>query len=241
MLPALLSLLPGALSAAGGLFNMFGSNKRANAPMNAANQQLNQIPGQTLPYYQPYMNAGKDALNTLTGEYGKSINDPNAQYNKFAAGYKESPGYKTRLEEAMRAITNSQAAGGMAGSGQHQQYSAEKAMELSGKDFEDYLNHIMNIYGKGIEGEQGIETQGYGANTDYANMLANLQAQKGQMGYEAENAKNTARGQDWSNIFGGLGSAATGIGSYYNQQNENAKNERYHQDVLKLLGNKGGY
>jgi hypothetical protein len=241
MLPALMSLLPGALSAAGGLFNMFGSSKRAAAPMNAANQYINQIPGQTLPFYQPYMNAGAGALNKLTGEYGGLIDDPMAKYNKFAEGYKESPGYKARLEEAMRAITNAQAAGGMAGSGQHQQFSAEKALDLHNKDFEDYLGHIYDLYGKGLAGEQGIETQGYGANTDYANMLANLKQQQGQMAYEGENAKNTARGQDWSNIFGGLGAAAGGFNSFINKQNEDSRNERYHQDVLRLLGNKGGY
>ncbi len=230
MLPALLSMLPGILSAGGGLLNMFGSKKKANAPMNAANPYLNQIPGQTLPYYQPYMNAGNSALNTLTGEYGKSINDPNAQYDKFASGYKESPGYKAQLEEAMRAITNSQAAGGMAGSGQHQQFSAEKALDLHGKDFEDYLNHIMGIYGKGIEGEEGIEKQGYGANTDYANMLANITGKKAGMAYDAADSENKASGQDWSNIFGGAGAAASGYNSYKNNQ-----------DILKLLGNMGGH
>ena len=240
MLPALMALLPGALSAAGGLFNMFGADKRAQAPMNAANQYLNQIPGQTLPFYQPYMNAGNQALNTVQGEYGKLTSDPNAMYDKFAGGYKSSPGYQARLEEAMRAITNSQAAGGMAGSGQHQQLSAEKALDLHGEDFENYLNHVLGLYGSGLSGEQGLETQGYGANTDYANMLANLSQMKGQMGYETEQAKNNARSQNISNIFGGLGAGATGLGSYFNQQNQNARNDQYHNDVLKLLGNRGG-
>ena len=230
MLPALLSMLPGALSAAGGLFSLFGNNKKANAPMNAANPYLNQIPGQTLPYYQPYMNAGSGALNKLQGEYGKLTDDPNSMYDKFSSGYKSSPGYQARLEEAMRAITNSQAAGGMAGSGQHQQLSAEKALDLHGEDFEKYLNHVLGLYGTGLTGEQGIENQGYGANTDYANMLANITGQKANMAYEGANAKNTGEGQAVNNIFGGLGGALGGYNSYQN-----------HQDILKLLGNIGGH
>lgn len=230
MLPALLSMLPGALSAAGGLFSLFGNKKKAAAPMNAANPYLNQIPGQTLPFYQPYMNAGSDALNKLKGEYGGLIDDPNAKYDKLAAGYKESPGYKTRLEEAMRAITNSQAAGGMAGSGQHQQLSAEKALDLHGEDFENFMNHVLGLYGAGIGGEQGIENQGFGANTDYANMLANITGQKANMAYEGANAKNTGEGQSWNNIFSGLGGALGGYNSYQNNQ-----------DILRLLGNSGGH
>jgi|GEM_PF-1893157 hypothetical protein len=230
MLPALLSMAPGLMSAAGGLFGLFGNKKRANAPMNAANPYLNNIPSQMNPYYQPYMNAGNDALTKTKSEYDKLIGDPNAMYDKFAAGYKESPGYKSRLEEAMREITNAQAAGGMAGSMQHQQYSADKAMDLHSKDFEDYLNHVMGLYGAGLSGEQGIENQGYGANTDYANMLANITGQKANMAYGAKNQENENSANSWKNIFGGASSALSGYGDYSN-----------HQDILKLLGNMGGH
>lgn len=229
MFPAFLSMLPGALSAAGGLFSLFGNKKKSAAPMNAANPYLNQIPGAMKPYYQPYMDAGSDALNKTKGEYESLIGDPTAKYNKFAEGYKESPGYKARLEEAMREITNAQAAGGMAGSGQHQQYAADKALDLHEKDFEDYMNHVMGLYGAGLGGEQGLENQGFSANTDYANMLANIYGQKAGMAYEGANAKNTGESQGWNNIFGGLGSALGGYNSYQNNQ-----------DILKLLGNRGG-
>lgn len=229
MLPALLSLLPGIMSAAGGAFNLFGNKGRFDRPKNAANAELDKIPGAMKPYYQPYMTAGNEALNTLTGEYGKAINDPNAMYDKFAGGYKNSPGYKTRLDEAMRAAANAEAAGGMAGSPEHQQMAAQKAVDLSSKDFEDYLNHILGIYGGGMSGEKGIEEQGYGANTDYANMLGNIYGQKGKMAYDTETNKNTAQGQDWSNIFGGIGAAGAGYNSFKN-----------HQDILKFLSNVGG-
>lgn len=224
MFPGLLSMLPGALSAAGGLFGLFGNKKNSAAPMNAANPYLNNIPGQTYPFYQPYMNAGNDALNKTKSEYESLMGDPTAKYNKFAEGYKESPGYKARLEEAMRAITNSQAAGGMAGSGQHQQLSAERALDLHGEDFENYMKHVYDLYGKGLTGEQGLEEQGYGANTDYANMLANITGQKASMAYAGKNQENENNANSWKQIFGGLGGA---VGGY--------------SDILKLLGNTGGH
>src|SRR6185503_2560866 len=156
---------------------------------------LNQIPGATQPYYQPFINSGKDALETLTGQYGNLINDPNALYNKFSEGYTASPGYQTRLKEALQGITNAEAAGGMAGSPEHQQYAAQKAVDLSGKDFEDYLNHILGLYGAGLSGEQGLETQGYGASTGYGDILGSNLAQEGGLAYQGQAAQNANRSQ----------------------------------------------
>lgn len=230
MNPAIFAALPGIISAAGGAFGLFGGNKRNyEAPMNAANAHLDRIPGETNPYYQPYINSGRDSLKTLQDQYGNLLNNPNEMYNKFSSGYKESPGYQTRLEEALRAITNSEAAGGMAGSPEHQQLAAGKALDLRSEDFEKYLEHVFGLYGKGLSGTEGLNEQGYGASTDYGNMLANIRGQKAKMAYETGNAMNTGRGQDFSNLIGGAGAAATGYNSYLN-----------HQDVLKLLANTGG-
>lgn len=230
MFPGFLAALPGLASAAGGIFGLFKNKHNSEAPMNAANQFLNKIPGETQKYYKPYMDAGSNALDILRSQYGNLINNPGELYNKFSSGYTQSPGYKTRLNEALNAATNAQAAGGMAGSPQHQQIAAQKAVDLSGQDFENYLSHILGLYGGGIQGEQGLENQGYGANTDFANMLASIYGQQGKMAYEAENAKNTGRGQSLSNIFGGIGAGASGYNSYKNNQ-----------DVLRFLENVGGY
>lgn len=232
MLPALLSMLPGILGAGKGIFDLFNKHGQ-DRPMETANKYLNQIPGAMQPYYQPYMNAGKNALDMLTGQYGSLVNDPGGMYNKFASGYKESPGYQTRLNDAMTAVTNAQAAGGMAGSPQHSRVAADKALDLRGKDFEDYLGHVLGLYGTGLGGEQGLETQGYGASTDYANMLAQILGTKGKMGYETENAKNTANGQGWGNIFSGLGTA---IGAYNDFTNPKPNTS----GAPKLLPNVGG-
>lgn len=229
MLGSIFAALPGLASAAGGLFSMLGNKHRSEAPMNAANQYLDQIPGTAKPYYQPYINSGQNALNVLQGQYGNLLNNPGEMYNKFSEGYKQSPGYKNRLEEAMQAITNSQAAGGMAGSLQHQQLAANKAVDMSSEDFEQYLNHILGLYGSGLQGTQGMEEQGYGASTDFAHLLSNILGQKAQMSYEGKNAENTGFGQGLGNIFGGLGAAGSGYNSYNNSQ-----------DILRLLSNVGG-
>jgi len=47
-------------------------------------------------------------------------NDPDGLYSKLGQGYKESPGYQFKLKQAMMAGDNAAAAGGMAGTPQHQ-------------------------------------------------------------------------------------------------------------------------
>ncbi len=221
---AALSLLPGVLGAGKGIFDMFSNGNNRN-PAKEANKYLDQIPGQTNQYYQPYIDRGREAGNDLTQRYGQMLNNPGDLYNQLGAGYKESPGYQTRLKAGLQAATNAQAAGGMEGSLQHQQYAAERANDIQGKDFEDYLNHVLGLYGAGLQGEQGQDERGYNAGTDYGNILSNVTGQKAKNAYEDANAENTRNGQNWSNIFGGIGSGVSGYNSYQN-----------HQDILKLLG-----
>lgn len=170
-------------------------------PADEANKYLERIPGQTKPYYDPYIQQGQDANKLLMEKYGDLINDPNALYNKFSEGYKESPGYQTRLQSALRGAGNAAAAGGMAGSLEHQQHSAEKAMDLSSKDFEDYLNHILGLYGAGLQGEQGLGEQGFKASTGYGDMLANLLSSQAQYGYAGQAGQNANRANFMNNIF----------------------------------------
>lgn len=228
MAPALLSMLPGIASAAGGLFGMFG-NKKKNNPANAANPYLDQIPGQMKQYYQPYMDAGNSAMSSLQGEYGKLMGDPASMYNKFAEGYKESPGYKFKLDQAMNAARNASAAGGMLGTPQDQQQAMQTATGIADQDFNDYMSQISGLYGKGLEGEQGIENQGFDANTSFANMLAQILGQKGMNAFTGQQGQNQANSQNWSNLFSGIGAAGAGYGSY-------TKN----QQLMELLKHMGG-
>lgn len=208
MLPALIAALPGIISAAGGVASMFGHHKN---PADEANNYLDQIPGAMNPYYQPYMNAGNNALNKLTGEYGSALDDPNSIYNKLAQGYKESPGYQAKLKAALSAGTNASASGGMLGTPQDVQQHEQIAHDITDQDFQDYLNHMTGIYNKGLEGTQGIENQGFGANTSYGNMIGSVLGQKGQNAYTGTAGENQARSQNWANIISGLGSALTGF------------------------------
>ena len=197
----------GGLAGAGaGAYAAFGGGQ--TNPADVANKYLEQIPGQTKQYYDPYMQAGKGALSDLQNQYGGLLNNTGDVYNKLAGGYKESPGYQYALKSALGAGDAAAAAGGLLGSNAHQEGNMNLASDIASKDFNNYLKSILGLYGKGLEGEQGLNTQGFEANTSYGNMLGDILGQKAQYGYAGQAGQNQAKQQGISDIFKGLGTAA---------------------------------
>src|ERR1700690_1331158 len=96
-------------------------------PADAASPYYGQIPGQTNPYFEPYFNNGVNSGKTLNDQYSGLMNDPGGMMNKFGESYKESPGMKFAIQQALQASGNAAAAGGMAGSPQHEQQNMQLA------------------------------------------------------------------------------------------------------------------
>lgn len=215
MWPAFLAAAPGLLSAGKGLFDMFSHHKN---PANSAINELNKTPEQVRPYYQPYIDAGKGLPDELRNRYKDMLDDPNKLYNQLASGYKQSPGYANTLREALGGVSNATAAGGMLGTPQHQKDAAQVAGDVADKDFETYLKHMFGINERGLKGEEGINDKAYGANTDYANILANLNQQKAQYQYAGQTGKNQQNAANWANIFGGGANAFQGYNDYNDNQ-----------------------
>jgi hypothetical protein len=182
------------------LGELFGGGKN---PANSANNYLNQIPGSVSPYYQPYINQGQQSNQILQGQYGNLINNPNAIYDKLGQGYHESPGYQFKLNQALQAGTNAAAAGGMAGSPQHEQQNMQVANDIAGQDYQDYINHILGLYGIGLQGEQGLGQQGFQASTGYGDILGSNLAQQGGLAYQGQAGQNANRSNLWGNLISG--------------------------------------
>jgi hypothetical protein len=202
----------GIASGIGGIgAGLLGMQNQSN-PYDAASQYYNKIPGAVSPLYAPYQQAGQGALKQLQGQYGSLINDPGAMYNRVASGYQQSPGYNWQLNQGLNAANNAAAAGGMLGSPQHQQQSATVAEGLANQDYYNYLQNALGSqqhqYGLGLEGLQGLNTQGYGANDQLANIMYSMLAGQGQNAFAGQAAENQNEGTQWGNIFGGLSSLA---------------------------------
>jgi len=199
--------IPGIASAAGGLANMFWPKKD---PAKEAGNYLDQIPGAMAPYYSPYMKMGRKELGNLVDEYGNLVGNTGDIYNKLASGYTQSPGYQRALQEALQAGGNAAAAGGLLGTPMNQEQQMGIAQDIASKDFNNYLQSVLDLYGQGLQGEQGLENQGYEANTGFANMLGQIQGQKAQNAYNSASGQNQAMGTNLGNIFGGFGQAFHG-------------------------------
>lgn len=207
----------GAAGIAGGaaIAPFFSDKPNFNNPASAAMPYLDKIPEAMRPYYQPYIDRGNRAGNQLEGQYGEMTGNPGGLYDRLGAGYKESPGYQFKLHQALMAGDNAAAAGGMAGSNQHQFQNQETAEGLASQDYNDYMSKILGLYNGGISGEQDFNKQGFGASTDYGTSIANALASEGKYaayGTDQRNQYNQARAKSdadmWGNLAGFAGTAA---------------------------------
>ena len=185
-----------------GLGNLFGDWKN---PADAAMGPLNQIPGMISPYYNPFIQRGNEAGTTLQGQYGNLLNDPGGFLNKMGQSYQQSPGFDFALKQALQGADHAAAAGGMAGTPQHQYDTMKTATGLANQDYNSWLSNALGLYGKGLGGEENMYGTGYNASNELAQSLANNMLSKSKLQYEGQNAENQHEGGVWGSILGGLG------------------------------------
>ena len=190
---------------AGGLGSLFGGQKD---PTKDAMGYLQQIPSQTAPFFGPYYGAGLNSLGQLQGQYGNLLQDPGARLNQIGAGYKESPGFKFALQQALSGANQASAAGGMAGSPQSQQQNMELATQLANQDYNNWLQQATGLYGAGLQGAQGLAGMGQQAGRNYANLLAQSLADQAKLKYSGNVAQN-------QNFGSGLGMLGSGLGMLF--------------------------
>lgn len=192
-----------------GMFDsLFGG---AEDPSKDAMKYLNKVPGTVTPYFDPFIQAGQRQLPGLENQYNQLMNDPGARMNQIGAGYQKSPGYDFALQQALQASANGQAAGGMAGSPQHEQQNMTLATNLANQDYNQYLTNALGLYGQGMKGSQSLYDTGFGASNTLADMLANNLASQANLSYSGAANKNTANSGFWGGLMGLGGS----LGSSY--------------------------
>lgn len=207
-------LLKSASPAIGGLLGQFfggSGDDHFKNPADAAMNTIGGIPGALKPYYDTYMDAGKSALPTLQSQFGNLIKDPGNFINNVGQSYQQSPGFQASLKEALNAATNAAAAGGYAGSPQHERYSMEAATNLANKDYNDWLSKALGAYGMGLGGEQNIFQTGFDASKDYAGNVGNTMMNQAMLqfsGQQAENERNKEKQERSGSLWGELGSLA---------------------------------
>jgi hypothetical protein len=193
----------------------FGMNQYSN-PADAGMDYLNQIKGMIQPLYQPYMDAGTNALPTLQSQYGNLMNNPGALMNQFGAGFQQSPGFKFQTDQALGAANRAASAGGMLGSPQEQQQIAGTVNGMANQDYYNYLNHVMSMYGQGLNGEQGLAQMGANATNNYADNLQSALMSQAQLAYAGQADQNMSQMGSLGGIGGFLsqGLSSLGLGGF---------------------------
>jgi len=177
-------------------------------PASGASDIISQIPGAIGGYYDPYMNAGKQSLPILQQQYGNLVNDPGGMLNRIGGGFQQSPGFKFALDQALQGAGHAAAAGGMAGTPQHEQQNMNIATQLGNQDYYNWLNQATGMYNTGLGGFGGLAGMGFNASKSMADQIAQAMAAQAKLEYEGQNAANQHSGGGWGSLLGGLGTIA---------------------------------
>jgi hypothetical protein len=186
--------------------NFFGMGQGLPNPADAAMGYFDQVPGTIKPYYDPYIQAGQKSLGSLMGQYNNLINDPGSVMSSLGKGFKEDPGYQYMQREGQNSAMNAAAAGGYAGTAQHQKNAANISSNLANQGYQNYLGNALGLYGKGLSGQEGINQMGYNASDSLASSLAANLMNQGQLAYKGAESQNNAKGGIAKNLLGVAGS-----------------------------------
>lgn len=170
-------------------------------PYKAEAEYLDQIPDELNQNLGPYSQAGQSILPYLTGGYAGLAAAPGREQARLGSGFQESPGYQWNMDQQLQAQNQALAAGGMSGSPESQQFAENTAHGLADQDYNDYYNRNYNLMHQGVQGLQGLETQGQNASTQMANNMTDYLYNRGNLaGAQAQHRNNLG----WGGINLGL-------------------------------------
>lgn len=130
--------------------DLFGGGKQAAAKRLKKGQQ------RAMEEYQNTWNEEKGYLNPqLGGAFGNqdamtAMLDPNQFYSNIMSGYEMSPAAQREMASQEEAMRNAAAAGGMSGSSDLAQQSAQYAGQFTSDDMQRYFQNQMGIFGQGM-------------------------------------------------------------------------------------------
>jgi len=167
--------------------SMFGSSSN---PYDAAKPYLNQMPSYIDKYMNPYINMGQTAGNIAQTQYGQMAQDPSAYYNSIFQSYEPSDYYKYMSDQLGKTQSATAAAGGFSGTESDINNQMTTKNALMSKDWQDYLNNLLNIQGTGLQGEQQMYTTGYGASNNALDQYMKYLMGSAGMAYGSTNYQN---------------------------------------------------
>lgn len=186
------------------LGSIFGSD-----PAEDAKKRVAETYAKGKEIYDPYMQAGQKAYGQMQPELEGMTSDPGGYYEKMMSGYKPSEGYQFKRDELMRALKNSAAAGGMAGSTQDMMNEGGALDKLLSGDMQQYFQDVSGLQGRGLQGEEGLYSGGFNASKALGDLLGQTGSQQADLDY----TQGLGRNQMFSDLFSGIGNIPVGKGT----------------------------
>jgi hypothetical protein len=181
-------------------------------PADSAMPYLNQIPGVGHEYYDPFINRGRNAGETVSGQYETLTHDPVALINSIMKSYQPSEGYEFNKNLLKKEMANTAAAGGIAGTPFDQLNQAQNIKGLLSQDQQQFLQNALGLYHTGLEGEQGIENKGFASSNAIADLLGGSLNQRGGLAFQGQQEQNKSKTDLLHSLIMAL---TTGAGAYF--------------------------
>lgn len=191
-----------------GLFDsVFGTGD----PSKGAMPYLDKIPGVGKQYYNPFIDRGARAGNTLEDQYGKMM-DPTSFMDEIMKHYNMSEGAQYEQDKLGKGMAGTAAAGGVAGTPQHQQEFGEMAHKIMSGDMQQYLKNALGIQDRGLKGEENFFDKGFDASGSLADLIGGTYGSQAGLKFQGQQQQNMNR-QGLMKALGKL--LSTGAGAYY--------------------------
>lgn len=179
-------------------------------PQREANKYYNQIPGVGHQAYDPYISQGQQSGANAHKQFEEMMNDPQGFINKIMQGYKESDAYKFKSGELGKSMSNTAAAGGIAGTPLDRMNQAEGIQGLLSEDMQQWLSNVLGRYDTGLQGEEGEATRGYDASGKLTDILGGVLNKQGDQAFSGAQQSNSNRNAMIKALMTALGGAAGG-------------------------------
>ncbi len=207
-------------AAIGGIGSVAAGAMQANAASQASRTQADAadkaLALQTRQYeegvkrQQPWIDAGRTALDAYMGELGLS---QGAKDGTFKSGFKETPGYQFQVQQGEQGVLNNLSALGMRGSGAGMKALTRFRQGLADQTYNNYLDRLSgaSVGGQTAVGNQNVLGQNY----------ANNAGQTIQDSAAARASGYVGGANAWSNALGNLtnqaGFALGGLSNNFGQ------------------------
>ena len=153
----------------------------------AANKYLNQIPGQARENISPYIKPGMEASSFV---------------NEILGSYKPSQGYQFKEDKLKKALGNTAAAGGFAGTQYDQEQQGALINALMGEDMQQYLQNVLGVHNKSFEASQYLN-----------DVLGNTLGSQAGLAFRGAEQNNAERASKKEAMLGLLANALGAAGS----------------------------